>query len=214
MSKSTSRSRLAEIIKIFIKYNVVPNFVQQKNPEQVKTAFEELGPTFIKIGQMLSVRDDLLSTKFTKTFKTLQDSVPSDSYLTVKKTIESELDLLIEDIFEEFTKAPFASASMGQAHHAKLKNGDTVVVKVQHPNIAEEIMLDLQLFERALPLIKYIPETSVVDLNGVLQEVRLSLTNELDFFKESKNGVLFYEKNDHWQEIRSQKSMKLFVRKK
>lgn len=214
MSKSTSRSRLAEIIKIFIKYNVVPNFVQQKNPEQVKTAFEELGPTFIKIGQMLSVRDDLISTKFTKTFKTLQDSVPSDSYLTVKKTIESELDLLIEDIFEEFTKAPFASASMGQAHHAKLKNGDTVVVKVQHPNIAEEIMLDLQLFERALPLIKYIPETSVVDLNGVLQEVRRSLTNELDFFKESKNGVLFYEKNDHWQEIRSPKIYEAFCSKK
>lgn len=214
MSKSTSRSRLAEIIKIFIKYNVVPNFVQQKNPEQVKTAFEELGPTFIKIGQMLSVRDDLLSTKFTKTFKTLQDSVPSDSYLTVKKTIESELDLLIEDIFEEFTKAPFASASMGQAHHAKLKNGDTVIVKVQHPNIAEEIMLDLQLFERALPLIKYIPETSVVDLNGVLQEVRRSLTNELDFFKESKNGVLFYEKNDHWQEIRSPKIYEAFCSKK
>lgn len=214
MSKSTSRSRLAEIIKIFIKYNVVPNFVQQKNPEQVKTAFEELGPTFIKIGQMLSVRDDLLSTKFTKTFKTLQDSVPSDSYLTVKKTIESELDLLIEDIFEEFTKAPFASASMGQAHHAKLKNGDTVVVKVQHPNIAEESMLDLQLFERALPLIKYIPETSVVDLNGVLQEVRRSLTNELDFFKESKNGVLFYEKNDHWQEIRSPKIYEAFCSKK
>lgn len=214
MSKSTSRSRLAEIIKIFIKYNVVPNFVQQKNPEQVKTAFEELGPTFIKIGQMLSVRDDLLSTKFTKTFKTLQDSVPSDSYLTVKKTIESELDLLIENIFEEFTKAPFASASMGQAHHAKLKNGDTVVVKVQHPNIAEEIMLDLQLFERALPLIKYIPETSVVDLNGVLQEVRRSLTNELDFFKESKNGVLFYEKNDHWQEIRSPKIYEAFCSKK
>ena len=214
MSKSTSRSRLAEIIKIFIKYNVVPNFVQQKNPEQVKTAFEELGPTFIKIGQMLSVRDDLLSTKFTETFKTLQDSVPSDSYLTVKKTIESELDLLIEDIFEEFTKAPFASASMGQAHHAKLKNGDTVVVKVQHPNIAEEIMLDLQLFERALPLIKYIPETSVVDLNGVLQEVRRSLTNELDFFKESKNGVLFYEKNDHWQEIRSPKIYEAFCSKK
>lgn len=214
MSKSTSRSRLAEIIKIFIKYNVVPNFVQQKNPEQVKTAFEELGPTFIKIGQMLSVRDDLLSTKFTKTFKTLQDSVPSDSYLTVKKTIESELDLLIEDIFEEFTKAPFASASMGQAHHAKLKNGDTVVVKVQHPNIAEEIMLDLQLFERALPLIKYIPETSVVDLNGVLQEARRSLTNELDFFKESKNGVLFYEKNDHWQEIRSPKIYEAFCSKK
>lgn len=214
MSKSTSRSRLAEIIKIFIKYNVVPNFVQQKNPEQVKTAFEELGPTFIKIGQMLSVRDDLLSTKFTKTFKTLQDSVPSDSYLTVKKTIESELDLLIEDIFEEFAKAPFASASMGQAHHAKLKNGDTVVVKVQHPNIAEEIMLDLQLFERALPLIKYIPETSVVDLNGVLQEVRRSLTNELDFFKESKNGVLFYEKNDHWQAIRSPKIYEAFCSKK
>ncbi len=71
----------------------MPNFVQQKNPEQVKKAFEELGPTFIKIGQMLSVRDDLLSTKFTQTFKTLQDSVPSDTFSTVKKTIETELCL-------------------------------------------------------------------------------------------------------------------------
>ncbi len=214
MSKSTSRSRLAEIIKLFIKYNVVPNFVQQKHPEQVKTAFEELGPTFIKIGQMLSVRDELLSPAFTKTFKTLQDNVPSDSYLTVKKTIESELDLLLEDIFETFDKAPFASASMGQAHRAKLKSGEPVVVKVQHPNIAEEIMLDLQLFEKALPLIKYIPETSVVDLNGVLQEVKRSLTNELDFFKESKNGILFHEKNDHWQEIRSPKIYEAFCSKK
>ncbi|MBK4790704.1 ABC transporter [Enterococcus faecium] len=205
---------MAEIIRVFINYNVVPNFVQQKNPEQVKKAFEELGPTFIKIGQMLSVREDLLSSAFTQTFKTLQDSVPSDTFSTVKKTIETELSLSLSDIFDDFSKSPFASASMGQAHRAKLKNGDSVVVKIQHPNIAEEIRLDLQLFERAIPLIKYIPETSVVDLKGVLQEVKRSLINEMDFLKESQNGEQFYQKNNGWKEIRSPKIYDAFCSKK
>lgn len=214
MAQTNPRSRLAEIIRVFINYNVVPNFVQQKNPEQVKKAFEELGPTFIKIGQMLSVREDLLSSAFTQTFKTLQDSVPSDTFSTVKKTIETELSLSLSDIFDDFSKSPFASASMGQAHRAKLKNGDAVVVKIQHPNIAEEIRLDLQLFERAIPLIKYIPETSVVDLKGVLQEVKHSLINEMDFLKESQNGEQFYQKNNGWKEIRSPKIYDAFCSKK
>ncbi|MBK1025192.1 AarF/ABC1/UbiB kinase family protein [Enterococcus faecium] len=214
MAQTNPRSRLAEIIRVFINYNVVPNFVQQINPEQVKKAFEELGPTFIKIGQMLSVREDLLSSAFTQTFKTLQDSVPSDTFSTVKKTIETELSLSLSDIFDDFSKSPFASASMGQAHRAKLKNGDAVVVKIQHPNIAEEIRLDLQLFERAIPLIKYIPETSVVDLKGVLQEVKRSLINEMDFLKESQNGEQFYQKNNGWKEIRSPKIYDAFCSKK
>ena len=214
MAQTNPRSRLAEIIRVFINYNVVPNFVQQKNPEQVKKAFEELGPTFIKIGQMLSVREDLLSSTFTQTFKTLQDSVPSDTFSTVKKTIETELSLSLSDIFDDFSKSPFASASMGQAHRAKLKNGDSVVVKIQHPNIAKEIRLDLQLFERAIPLIKYIPETSVVDLKGVLQEVKRSLINEMDFLKESQNGEQFYQKNNGWKEIRSPKIYDAFCSKK
>ena len=214
MAQTNPRSRLAEIIRVFINYNVVPNFVQQKNPEQVKKAFEELGPTFIKIGQMLSVREDLLSSAFTQTFKTLQDSVPSDTFSTVKKTIETELSLSLSDIFDDFSKSPFASASMGQAHRAKLKNGDAVVVKIQHPNIAEEIRLDLQLFERAIPLIKYIPETSVVDLKEVLQEVKRSLINEMDFLKESQNGEQFYQKNNGWKEIRSPKIYDAFCSKK
>ena len=214
MAQTNPRSRLAEIIRVFINYNVVPNFVQQKNPEQVKKAFEELGPTFIKIGQMLSVREDLISSAFTQTFKTLQDSVPSDTFSTVKKTIETELSLSLSDIFDDFSKSPFASASMGQAHRAKLKNGDSVVVKIQHPNIAEEIRLDLQLFERAIPLIKYIPETSVVDLKGVLQEVKRSLINEMDFLKESQNGEQFYQKNNGWKEIRSPKIYDAFCSKK
>lgn len=214
MAQTNPRSRLAEIIRVFINYNVVPNFVQQKNPEQVKKAFEELGPTFIKIGQMLSVREDLLSSAFTQTFKTLQDSVPSDTFSTVKKTIETELSLSLSDIFDDFSKSPFASASMGRAHRAKLKNGDAVVVKIQHPNIAEEIRLDLQLFERAIPLIKYIPETSVVDLKGVLQEVKRSLINEMDFLKESQNGEQFYQKNNGWKEIRSPKIYDAFCSKK
>ncbi|MBS0692014.1 AarF/ABC1/UbiB kinase family protein, partial [Enterococcus faecalis] len=143
-----------------------------------------------------------------------QDNVPSDPFVTTKKTIEQELDASLETIFTSFNKAPFASASMGQAHRATLKNGDAVVVKVQHPNIAKEIMMDLQLFERAIPLIKYIPETSVIDLKGVLQEVKRSLTNELDFYKESENGARFYVLNNHWYEIRSPKIYEALCTKK
>ncbi|MGM9902715.1 ubiquinone biosynthesis protein [Enterococcus sp. 10A9_DIV0425] len=209
-----THGRLTEILRVLIKFNVIPNLIQQKNPDQVKSAFEELGPTFIKIGQMLSVRDDLLSPNFTKTFKTLQDSVPSDSFEITKHTIETELNESLETIFDEFNQIPFASASMGQAHRAILKNGEAVVVKVQHPNIAEEILMDLQLFERAIPLIKYIPETSVIDLKGVLQEVKRSLTNELDFYKESQNGAQFYQLNDHWREIRTPKIYEAFCSKK
>ena len=124
MAQTNPRNRLAEIIRVFINYNVVPNFVQQKNPEQVKKAFEELGPTFIKIGQMLSVREDLLSSAFTQTFKTLQDSVPSDTFSTVKRTIETELSLSVSDIFDDFSKSPFASASISSTCPNKTPFGE------------------------------------------------------------------------------------------
>lgn len=193
--------RLKEILRVFMKYRVVQNLSQQQNPQEVRRAFEELGPTFIKIGQMLSVRTDLLNPAYLQTFKSLQDNVPSDDFSEVKQLLEKEWSLPLEDIFTSFDSVPFASASIGQAHKAVLKSGQVVVVKVQHPGIIEAIAVDLALFEKALPLIKFIPESNVVDIKSVLKEVRHSLDSETDFLKESQNAEEFYKKNHHWQQV-------------
>lgn len=203
MSQEVSKKkRLQNIIKVFTKYKVIQNFSQQKNPTAVRSAFEELGPTFIKIGQMLSVRTDLLSPAYIKAFKSLQDDVKSDDFAKVKTLLENEWDLNISDIFSVFEEKAFASASIGQAHKATLKSGQKVVVKVQHPGIIDAINVDLALFEKAIPLISKIPEANVVDLRSVLREVRTSLDNETDFLKESKNADRFYKNNNDWHEIK------------
>ncbi|MBP2100214.1 ABC1 kinase family protein [Enterococcus rivorum] len=201
--KKTSSVRFKEIMKVFLSYNVLPNIAKQEHPEKVREAFEELGPTFIKIGQMLSVRSDILTPRFIGELKKLQDNVKTDTFATVKQTIEEETHLKLTDIFETFEELPFASASMGQAHKATLKNGKEVAVKVQHPGIKEEINLDLSLFAKVLPLIKHIPESNVVDPKEIFLEIKTSLQNELNSLKEAENGVAFYKKNNGWEIIQT-----------
>lgn len=203
VKKRTSSARFKEIIKVFLTYKVLPNMAKQEHPEKVRAAFEELGPTFIKIGQMLSVRSDILTPQFINELKKLQDNVKTEDFETVKKTIEAETHLLLTDIFATFEEQPFASASMGQAHKATLKNGKEVAVKIQHPGIKEEIDLDLSLFAKALPLIKYIPESNVVDPKEIFIEIKNSLQNELNSLKEAANGKKFYEKNNGWEIIQT-----------
>jgi ubiquinone biosynthesis protein len=197
----SKKKRLRQIIQVFLKYKVIQNLSKQQDPIAVRKAFEELGPTFIKIGQMLSVRSDLLSETFTNEFKHLQDNVKSDPFDQVKSLLEAEWGQSLTDIFTNFHEVPLASASIGQAHRGTLKDGTEVVVKVQHPGIIAAIQVDLNLFEKAIPLIRYIPETNVVDLKSVLQEVRRSLDNETNFLKETKNAQEFYRYNHHWQQI-------------
>jgi ubiquinone biosynthesis protein len=197
----SKKKRLRQIIQVFLKYKVIQNLSKQQDPIAVRKAFEELGPTFIKIGQMLSVRSDLLSETFTNEFKHLQDNVKSDPFDQVKSLLEAEWGQSLTDIFTNFHEVPLASASIGQAHRGTLKDGTEVVVKVQHPGIIAAIQVDLDLFEKAIPLIRYIPETNVVDLKSVLQEVRRSLDNETNFLKETKNAQEFYRYNHHWQQI-------------
>ncbi|WP_368251659.1 ABC1 kinase family protein [Enterococcus sp. 2201sp1_2201st1_B8_2201SCRN_220225] len=198
--KSKSQ-RLKEILKVFHHYKVIQNFSRQENPQAVRDAFEHLGPTFIKIGQLLSVRTDLLTTAYIQTFKSLQDSVKSDPFDQVKTLLEAEWQLPLAELFESFEETAFASASIGQAHHACLKGGQKVVVKVQHPGIIADINADLALFEKALPLIAYVPESNVIDLKSALQDVRRSLDDETDFLKETHYGERFYQLNNGWQNV-------------
>lgn len=203
VKKKKSSTRLREIIKVFLAYNVLQNLAKQEHPEKVREAFETLGPTFIKVGQMLSVRTDILTPAFIVEMRKLQDNVKTDSFEQVKQTIETEMELPLEEIFASFDEEPLASASIGQTHKAVLKTGELVAVKVQHPGIKEEIALDLSLFSKALPLMKYIPESTVIDPKETFLEVKNSLEKELDSLIEAKNGKEFYQKNNGWEVIRT-----------
>lgn len=214
MKEQSKAARLRQIVKVVNHYSVVKNITQQKNPAEVRQAFEELGPTFIKVGQMMSVRTDIFTLDFTKELRKLQDDVKTDNFESVKTLVEKELELPLTEIFERFDEQPFASASIAQAHHAQLKNGQQVVVKVQHPGIAYEIELDLSLFEKAIPIANWVPESKVIDLKSIVKEIRVSLQNELDFQKELVLAEEFYRLNNGWKEIRAPKMEPAYSTKK
>lgn len=201
-NKYKKSTRFRQITGVFMKYNVLPNLMKQTHPEEVRQAFEELGPTFIKIGQMLSVRTDILPPAYIEELKKLQDNVKTDDYSEVKKIIEEETGKPLTALFSSFDETPLASASMGQIHRATLQTGEVVAVKVQHVGIREEIMLDLSLLERALPLIKYIPESKVIDLKDIFLEIKESLQKELNALQEAANGERFFKLNDGWDMIK------------
>ncbi len=191
------RNRMLEIVRIMRRHDFVRNFMKQQNPEEVRFALEELGPTFIKGGQILSTRPDLISPAFISEFKKLQDDVQIDSFESVSKTFREQTGKNISDVFDKFDEKPFASASIGQTHHAVLKNGTQVVVKVQHPKIKELVETDLTLFRQALKILKLAPEITVVDPKEILNQLQASLLNEINTEIEIKNGLEFYRLNNH-----------------
>ena len=157
-------------------------------PERLRLAFEELGPTFVKFGQLLSTRSDLLPESFIEEFTRLQDHVQPLSFEVVKKVVESELNQKIEIAFAEFNPIPLAAASIGQVHEARLPSGDRVVVKVQRPESEKIIDTDISLLAFLAGLLeKYVPETRVVDPTMVVEEFFKTLAFELDFVVEANN---------------------------
>ena len=118
--------------------------------ERVRMAAEELGPTFIKLAQVLSNRPDMIPEPLVKEFEKLQDRVPPFPYSEAKAIVERECGMQLEEIFEKFEKTPMASASIGQVHKANLKTGEEVVVKVQRPDVEETILLDLGIIKEAV----------------------------------------------------------------
>ncbi|WP_057740252.1 ABC1 kinase family protein [Limosilactobacillus secaliphilus] len=198
MAASISKSeRLAEIIKIMRRHQFLSNFYHQTNPKEVLAAFQELGPTFIKMGQLISTRPDLVSPAYIKALSKLQDQVPADSYETVCQVIKNNTGHTPDELFKSFDHQPFASASVGQCHYATLKDGTKVVVKVQHPAVDQLIKADLALFHRAVKLMKYVPgKLTVVDFNQVLAELSASLLSEVNTMQEAVWGQEFYQHNN------------------
>ena len=160
------------------------------------TAFRErlveLGPAYIKLGQVLSTRPDLLPKPYIEELVHLQDDVPPMSFDDVEKTIEKELHSRMSKLFESFEAEPLGSASLGQVHAAVLRDGRDVVVKVQRPNLREQLSEDLEYFrELATFLTEHTSAGSRVDLVGVVQQVERALADELDYRTEARNAAQF-----------------------
>ncbi|HXN76464.1 MAG TPA: AarF/UbiB family protein, partial [Gemmatimonadaceae bacterium] len=152
----------------------------------------ELGPAYIKLGQVLSTRPDLLPRPYIDELEHLQDDVPPMPFEQVERTIEEELHARISKLFTSFDPEPLGSASLGQVHAAELRDGRSVVVKVQRPNLREQLAEDIEFFrELATFLTEHTSAGSHIDLIGVVQQVERALVDELDYRTEARNAAAF-----------------------
>ncbi len=188
----SKRRRFREIVAVLVKYGFKEDI---RNPENARLALEELGPTFTKIGQILSTRPDIIPEEFIYEFQKLQDDVKPENPETIEGIIEEELGKKPEYLFSSFDTSPMASASIAQVHRATLKNGEKVVVKIKRPNIENTILTDLSLLNHASKVIKFLPQGSILNPQEIVAELYQSLKEELDFINESKNIQDFYQLN-------------------
>jgi len=155
-------------------------------------ALEELGPTFVKLGQILSIRRDILPADIIEELKKLQDSVQPFPFSEVKTLIETEFNDALGNIFKEFDEVPVAAASISQVHRARLISGKQVAVKVQRPEIERLIDLDLNILkDMAHFLDHHTKYGEIYDFSGMVADFENTLKNELDFTKEGENADAF-----------------------
>lgn len=152
----------------------------------------DLGPTFIKIGQALSTRADLLPREYVQALGQLQDQVPEFNSAEAIALIESELGHSIHALYRDFDQFPLASASLGQVHRARLHTGEDVVVKVQRPGLEKLFNLDFEVLHRLIrALNRYLPGTRKYDLEAIYHEFFNLLYQEIDYVHEGKNAERF-----------------------
>ena len=160
--------------------------------ERLRMALEELGPTFIKLGQVLSTRSDILPKDIVSELEKLQDNVPAFNFEQVKDIVEAEFNKKLDSIFYEFSETPIAAASIAQVHLARIGSGQRVVVKVRRPHIDEIVDLDLKILH---DIAKFIENNTkygeLYDFVEMVGEFEKTLKNELDFRNEAENAEAF-----------------------
>ena len=186
--------RSAEVLGVFAKHNF---YAGGFTPYEMRTTLEDLGPTYVKIGQIMSSRTDMLPQAYCDELSKLRSNVAPLSAEDVRAVIEQETGKPVGESFAEFVEEPLGSASIAQAHRAALADGTRVVVKVQRPGIAETCMKDFQLLKKLASYANTASEddgSGVVDLLTVVEELERVTAEELDFRVEATNTREFREK--------------------
>jgi len=202
MLKTERLKRYAEIVGLLVKYGR-SDLVEQSSSilasrllkssetpkaEELADDLEKLGPTFIKLGQLLSTRGDLLPPQYLEALERLQDSVEPFPYGEVERIVSSELGARISKLFLDFDTQPTAAASLAQVHRATMRDGRAVVVKVQRPDVREVIVEDLEALEKVAEFIDGHTEIGKrYEFTNMLVDLRHSLLQELDFQREATN---------------------------
>lgn len=159
---------------------------------RVRMFLEELGPTFIKLGQLASTRSDLVPPEFVEELRRLQDDVPPFPFEDVRRIIEEQLKAPLELLFREFTETPHAAASIGQVHFAVLQDGKQVAVKVQRPNVRKAVETDLEILsELSRHAEKRLEWARRYRLKEMTEELGAALLGELDYDRERRNAEKF-----------------------
>ena len=175
---------------------------QEKQAVWLKEKLIELGPTFIKIGQSMGTRADLLPLPFVVELGTLVDSVPPFPNEVAFARIEHELGLKIKDVYAEFELEPVAAASLGQVYRARLHTGEEVAVKVQRPNLEATIAGDMIILKKVANFAERFPQLSEnADWPGMLREFDTTIHEEMDYVQEGKNAERFRENFKNWSNI-------------
>lgn len=175
---------------------------RQTHETRIRLALTVLGPTFIKLGQLLSTRPDVVGVKLAEELQRLQTDVPADAFDIVRQTVETELGQPLAELFAEFEEAPIASASIGQVHRARLITGESVVVKVQHAGIETTIRDDLDIISGVAQLAELIDEFKPYRPSVLAAEMARTMRRELDFGREERNLQQFTAQFGHDPTIR------------
>lgn len=197
------RLKLDTIVKIGRKITRTGKSVERlehlTTAQRLRMALSDLGPTFIKLGQVLSTRPDLVPLEFVKELEKLQDQAPPFPPEEAMKIVSSQLNMPISDVFSSFSDEPIAAASIAQVHKAVLLNNQPVAVKIQRPKIKSTIETDINiLYDLASLVEKYFHESELYDPKGIVNEFAKTIRSELDFVREGRNIDRFrnYFKND------------------
>lgn len=191
ISNSTLRNLVTESMRIKWLRDERP-VMEYTRWERIRMAAEELGPTFVKLAQVLSNRPDIVPEPLVKEFEKLQDKVPPFEFAKVKAIVERETGKRLNELFSSFSEIPMASASIGQVHKATLMTGEDVVVKVQRPDVQDTIDRDLGIIKEGVKRAdRYLKKQGVLNAEEVVKVFERSMQRELDYRNEARNMERF-----------------------
>jgi ubiquinone biosynthesis protein len=186
------RLHVGPYIEMGLRIGLRESLEKLSRAERVRMALEELGPTFVKMGQILSTRPDLIPLDLIEELSKLQDNVPPFAFEQVKEIVEEELGCSLHERFGSFDDIPLAAASIGQVHRAHLRSGEEVVVKVQRPGIRPVIETDIEILGHLAGLMeKYIEEMTIYRPARIVEEFAGTLEREMDYTIEASNQERF-----------------------